>query len=240
MKTIGMIGGMSWESTLDYYRYINQEVKDRLGGMHSARCLLYSVDFEEIERFQRAGQWELATAVMVDAAQRLERGGADFLMICTNTMHKMAPEVQNAIGIPILHIADATGMEIRAAGIQRVGLLGTRFTMEGEFYRVRLEKIHGLEVIIPEELERDLVHHVIYDELCLGKIDNGSRKGFQEIIANLAAQGAQGIILGCTEIGMLIKPEDSPIPLFDTTRIHSKFAVDVALGMVSDSIFFHS
>jgi len=240
MKTIGMIGGMSWESTLDYYRYLNEGVKSRLGGSHSARCLMYSVDFEEIERYQHAGQWDLATAVMVDAARRLESGGADFVMICTNTMHKMAHEVQNAIKIPILHIVDAASGAIKAAGFQKVGLLGTRFTMEGDFYRGRLKTLHGLDVIIPNKEEREIIHRVIYDELCLGKVENQSRKQYQQIIANLSSQGAEGIILGCTEIGMLIKPEDSPIPLFDTTFIHSQLAVDYALGLVTDSVFFPS
>lgn len=235
MKTIGMIGGMSWESTLDYYRYLNEGVKQKLGGMHSARCLLYSVDFEEIERYQHQGQWELATAIMVDAAQRLERGGADFLIICTNTMHKMALEVQDAVNIPLLHIVDAAAKAICDAGIRKVGLLGTRFTMEEEFYRGRLQKLHGLEVLVPNLEERVLVHDVIYSELCLGKIDNQSRLQYKKIITNLALQGAQGIILGCTEIGMLIKPEDSPIPLFDTTRLHAQMALDYALGLIPDS-----
>jgi len=240
MKTIGMIGGMSWESTLDYYRYLNEGVKSRLGGSHSARCLLYSVDFEEIERYQHAGQWDLATAVMVDAAKRLESGGADFVMICTNTMHKMAHEVQNAIKIPILHIVDAAAGAIKTAGLHKVGLLGTRFTMEGDFYRLRLEALHGLNVIVPDKEEREIIHRVIYDELCLGKVENKSRKQYQQIIANLSSQGAEGIILGCTEIGMLIKPEDSPIPLFDTTFIHSQLAVDFALDLVTDSVFYPS
>ena len=237
MKTIGMIGGMSWESTLDYYRYLNEGVKQKLGGMHSARCLLYSVDFEEIERYQHHGQWELATAIMVDAAQRLERGGADFLIICTNTMHKMAPEVQNSIGIPLLHIVDAVAKAICDSGIHKVGLLGTRFTMEEEFYRGRLEKLHGLEVLVPNAEERAIVHDVIYKELCLGRIENQSRLQYKKIITNLVSQGAQGIILGCTEIGMLIKPEDSPIPLFDTTRLHAQLAVDYALGLITDTFF---
>jgi aspartate racemase len=237
MKTIGMIGGMSWESTLDYYRYLNEGVKEKLGGMHSARCLLYSVDFEEIERYQRQGQWELATAIMVDAAQRLKRGGADFLIICTNTMHKMAPEVQDAVDIPLIHIADAAAKAIIGAGICKVGLLGTRFTMEEDFYRGRLEKLHGLEVLVPNLEERIIVHDVIYKELCLGKIENQSRLQYKEIITNLVSQGAEGIILGCTEIGMLIKPEDSPIPLFDTTRLHAQMALDYALGLIPDSFF---
>jgi len=240
MKTIGMIGGMSWESTLDYYRYLNEGIKSRLGGSHSAKCLLYSVDFDEIERYQHAGQWDLATVAMVEAALRLERGGADFLLICTNTMHKMAHEVQNAINIPILHIVDAVAGAVKASGLQKVGLLGTKFTMEGDFYRQRLTILHGLDVIIPDSEEREVIHRVIYDELCLGKVENQSRKLYQQIIVNQSLQGAEGIILGCTEIGMLIKPEDSPIKLFDTTYIHAQLAVDFALGLVNDSVFFPS
>jgi aspartate racemase len=230
MKTIGMIGGMSWESTLDYYRYLNEGVKEKLGGMHSARCLIYSLDFEEMERYQRTGQWDLAADMMVDAAQRLERGGADFLIICTNTMHKSAPEVEAAVGIPLLHIVDATAKAIRAAGVRRVGLLGTRFTMEESFYKGRLQEHFGLDVLVPNAEERSLVHDVIYGELCLGKIENQSKLRYLDIIRSLIGQGAEGIILGCTEIGMLIKAEDCSVPLFDTTQIHARTALEFALG----------
>jgi aspartate racemase len=229
MKTIGLLGGMSWESSLEYYRLVNEGVKRKLGGFHSAKCLLNSVDFEEIERYQHQGDWENATALMVQAAQSLERGGADFVVICTNTMHKMAAEVQQEIGIPLLHIVDATVKTIKSNGIQTVGLLGTRFTMEEDFYVNRL-RAHGLEVFIPAPAERLIVHRVIYQELVLGKILQTSREEYQCIIRNLAAQGAAGIVLGCTEIGLLVKPEDTTLPIYDTTLAHALAAVDVALG----------
>ena len=229
MKTIGMIGGMSWESSLEYYRIINEGVKHRLGGLHSAQCLLYSVDFDEIETYQRNGDWDQATAVMVDAAHRLERGGADFLIICTNTMHKMADDVQRAVEIPLLHIADATAAAVRSAGFDTVGLLGTRFTMEQDFYRGRLADKHGLTVLIPPTEERQIVHDVIYGELCLGQINQSSRQQYVEIIEQLKLAGAQAVILGCTEIGLLVKQEYSSLPLFDTTRIHAEAAVAFAL-----------
>jgi len=229
MKTIGLLGGMSWESTLEYYRIINQAVKARLGGSHSAQCLLYSVDFDQIETLQHAGEWDALTAAMLAAVHRLERGGADCLVICTNTMHRMADEIQAASTLPLLHIADATANAINASGVDTVGLLGTRFTMEGDFYRGKLEREHGLRVLIPDETGRELVHHVIYTELIQGNIRAESRQAYLEIIAQLQSRGAQGVILGCTEIPLLIKSEDAPIPVFDTTTIHAQAAVDWAL-----------
>ncbi len=229
MKTIGMIGGMSWESSIEYYRLVNEAVKERLGDLHSAKSVMVSVDFAEIEKLQREGSWEQATRAMVAAARSVEAGGADFLIICTNTMHKMAEEVQQGIGIPLLHIADATAEVINARGLHRVGLLGTRFTMEEDFYRGRLvEKFH-LGVLIPETADREIVHRVIYDELVLGKIQPASKAEYLRIIAGLAEAGAEGIILGCTEIGLLISQADSRLPLFDTTRIHALAAVEYAL-----------
>lgn len=236
MKTIGMIGGMSWESSIEYYRLVNEEVKRQLGGLHSAQCLLYSVDFEEIERYQHQGDWEKATEVMVAAAQRLESGGADFVLICTNTMHKMAQEVQAAIGIPILHIVDAAVKSIKSKGIQKIGLLGTRFTMEGDFYCGRLKE-HGLDVVIPNLSDREIVHRVIYQELVLGKTLPASRQEYKRIIKNLQNEGAEGIVLGCTEIGLLVKGEDETLPIFDTTLLHAQAAVDVALGNIELSDF---
>lgn len=229
MKTIGMIGGMSWESSLEYYRILNETVKARLGGLHSARCLMYSVDFAEIETLQHQGKWDEATEMMIDAAKRVERCGADFLIICTNTMHKMADQVQSNIKILLLHIADATAEKIKSIGLKKIGLLGTRFTMEEDFYKGRLVEKHGLDVIIPNKDERATVHRVIYDELCQGEIKPSSKAQFVEIIDHLIEQGAQGIILGCTEIGLLVKQADSLVPLFDTTRIHAEAAVDFAL-----------
>jgi len=229
MKTIGMIGGMSWESSIEYYRIVNEAVKERLGDLHSAKSVMVSVDFAEIEKLQREGRWEQATRAMVAAARSVEAGGADFLIICTNTMHKMAEEVQQGIGIPLLHIADATAEVINTRGLHRVGLLGTRFTMEEDFYRGRLlEKFH-LGVLIPEAADREIVHRVIYDELVLGKIQPASKAEYLRIIAGLAEAGAEGIILGCTEIGLLISQADSRLPLFDTTRIHALAAVEYAL-----------
>ena len=229
MKTIGLIGGMSWESSIEYYRIINETVKARLGGLHSARSIMYSVDFAEIEALQHQGRWDKATEMMIDAARRVERGGADFVIICTNTMHRMADQVQAQIRIPLLHIADATAASIRARGMKRIGLLGTRFTMEEEFYKGRLVDKHGLDVIIPADAEREIVHRVIYDELVLGQIRPASQEQYVRIMARLAAQGAEGIILGCTEIGLLVGDQDSPVPLFDTTRIHAVAAVEYAL-----------
>lgn len=229
MKTIGMIGGMSWESSLEYYRILNQTVHARLGGLHSARCILTSVDFAEIEVLQREGRWEESGQRMAEAAASLERAGADVVILCTNTMHKLVDDIQAAIRIPFLHIADATAERVKAAGIQRIGLLGTRFTMEEDFYRGRLEQRHQLTVLTPPPAQRETVHRVIYDELCLGQIREESRAAYREIIADLAAAGAQGILLGCTEIELLVRPEDSPLPLFPTTRIHAEAAVDWAL-----------
>lgn len=229
MKTIGLIGGMSWESSLVYYRIINETVQQRLGGFHSAQCLMFSFDFADIEALQAEGNWPAATIRMTKAAQRLERGGADCVVICTNTMHKMFNAVQAAIKIPILHIADATAAAIKADGLEKVGLLGTRFTMEHHFYKGRLIDNHNLDVLIPDDAGRTIVHDVIYDELVLGEVKDGSRKQFQAIIGQLADQGAQGVILGCTEIDMLIKQEDSPLPVYDTTYLHAVAAVDWAL-----------
>ncbi len=229
MKTIGLIGGMSWESSLEYYRILNVTVKERLGGLHSAKCILYSVEFAEIEELQHAGRWDEAAQKMVEAGQSLERAGADLLVLCTNTMHKLADEIEAGVKIPLLHIADAAAEAIKAAGISRVGLLGTRFTMEHDFYRGRLEKKHGLEVVIPDEADREIVHRVIYGELCLGVIKPESRRAFAKIIEKLAAAGAQGVILGCTEIENLVRQEDSAVPVFPTTRIHAEAAVEWAL-----------
>ena len=229
MKTIGMIGGMSWESSIEYYRIVNEAVKERLGNLHSAKSVMVSVDFAEIEMLQREGRWEQATRAMVAAARSVEAGGADFLIICTNTMHKMAEEVQQGIGIPLLHIADATAEVINARGLQRVGLLGTRFTMEEDFYRGRLVDKFHLGVLIPGAADREIVHRVIYDELVLGKTQPASKAEYLRIIAGLAEAGAEGIILGCTEIGLLISQADSRLPLFDTTRIHALAAVEYAL-----------
>jgi len=230
MKTIGLIGGMSWESSIEYYRIINESVKTRLGGLHSADCLMYSVDFAEIEILQNAGEWDQLTQEMISASQRLERGGAGCLVICTNTMHKMADEVQAAIRIPLLHIADAAGAAIQAKELTTVGLIGTRFTMEGDFYRGRLAEKFGLKVLIPDETGRETVHRVIYDELVKGEIKEGSKKAFLAVIEGLQNCGAQGIILGCTEIPLLVKQTDVAIPIFDTTRLHAEAAVDWALN----------
>ena len=230
MKTIGMIGGMSWESSIEYYRIINELVKARLGDLHSADCLMYSVDFAEIEVLQQAGDWDQLTQDMISAAQRLERGGAACVVICTNTMHKMAEEVQSAIPIPLLHIADAAGAAIQAEGLTTVGLLGTRFTMEGDFYRGRLAEKFGLRVLIPEEADRATVHRVIYNELVKGEIREESRQAFLSVIERLQGQGAQGIVLGCTEIPLLVRQSDVAIPIFNTTQLHAEAAVDWALG----------
>jgi aspartate racemase len=229
MKTIGMIGGMSWESTLAYYRIVNQEVKARLGGLHSAKCLLYSVDFEEIERLQHEDRWTEAGEVLGQAAQRLEKGGADFLLICTNTMHKVAGAVAESVAIPLLHLADATAEAVKEKGLKRIALLGTRFTMEEDFYKGRLMDEYGLDVLIPNGPEMEVIHRVIYEELCLGKIDGHSRQTYLNVIDRLKGEGAEGVILGCTEIGLLVKQEDTDIPLFDTTDIHARAAVDAAL-----------
>jgi len=229
MKTIGLVGGISWESTLEYYRVINQYMKERLGGFHSGKVVLYSVDFAEVEVRQHQGKWDELTGLMIDAAQRVERAGAELLVICANTMHKMADDVQRNIRIPILHIGDVTAEAVKSRSIKKVGLLGTRFTMEQDFYKQRLIRKHGLEVIIPGEKEREDIHHILYNELCLGEIKERSKGTFRTIIAGLEARGAQGIILGCTEIPLLVSQEDYKIPLFDTTTLHARAAVDFAL-----------
>ena len=229
MKTIGLIGGMSWESTLEYYRIINEHTKEKLGGFHSAKVVLYSVDFHEVETWQHQDRWKELTDLMIDAARRVERAGADLLVICTNTMHKMADDVQGSVRIPLLHIVDVTAAEIKRRSIAKVGLLGTRFTMEQDFYKERLRRDHGPEVIIPDEKERELIHGILYNELCLGEIKAASRDAFQKIIAGLVSRGAQGIVLGCTEIPLLVSQKDYDIPLFDTTTIHARAAVDHAL-----------
>ena len=221
---------MSWESSLEYYRIINETVQARLGGFHSAQCVMVSVDFAEIEVWQRQERWAEATQAMLQAARRVERGGADFVILCTNTMHKSADEIQAGISIPFLHIADLTAEQVKARGMNKIGLLGTRFTMEDDFYKGRLMRQHGLDVSVPAETEREIIHRVIYDELCLGQIKADSKEQYTRIIARLAEQGAQGIILGCTEIGLLVKAEDSPVPLFDTTLIHATAAVEYALA----------
>lgn len=230
MKTIGLLGGMSWESTVGYYRALNEGVKQALGGLHSAQIALVSVDFEPIERMQHAGDWAGTARVLADAARQVQAAGAEGLLICTNTMHKVAPDIEAAIDIPVLHIADATARVLVDAGIQRVGLLGTGFTMEEAFYKGRLAERFGLEVIVPEAAERARVHRVIYEELCLGRIEPASRADYLTIIEALAARGAQGVILGCTEIGLLVSQADTDVPLFDTTAIHARAAVDWALA----------
>jgi len=233
MKTIGLIGGMSWESSIEYYRIINQVVQKKLGGVHSAKIVLISLDFAEIEDLQNSGDWEEATRIMVEAARRIEKGGAEIILICTNTMHLMAEEVQEKINIPLLHIADATARAVKQKELNTIGLLGTRFTMEKEFYRGRLETHHQLMVLIPDQEQREKVHQVIYEELVQGIIDDGSLNIYQEVIDSLVERGAQGIVLGCTEIGLLVKPEDVLVPVFDTMEIHALAAVEAALGKPS-------
>lgn len=228
MKTIGLIGGMSWESTVLYYRAINRAVAARLGGLHSARLLLYSVDFAEIEEMQRRGAWGEAGVRLAEVARALERGGADFLVLCANTMHEVADAITAAVRVPLLHIADATADALLVAGVRRVGLLGTRFTMERDFYRRRLEA-RGLTVVVPTEADREIVHRVIYEELCRGEVRDASRVAYREVIERLVAAGADGIALACTEIGMLIGPSDAPVPIFDTGELHAQAATDYAL-----------
>ena len=230
MKTLGLIGGMSWESTVHYYQQINQTVKETLGGLHSAKIVLYSMDFAEVEHLQTSGQWDVAGAMLADIARQLEVAGADALVICTNTMHKVADAVQAAVDIPLLHIADPTALAIQQAGFGKVGLLGTRFTMEQDFYRSRLETQHGLTVLTPPPADRNLVHSIIYEELCLGEVKDASRQTYLRIIDDLQAQGAQAIILGCTEIAMLIQPQHCTLPLFDTTFLHARSAALWALS----------
>lgn len=230
MKTIGLLGGMSWEPTVSYYQRINRVVAQRLGGLHSARILLYSVDFHEIEELQSAERWEEAGGLLCEAAQALESAGADFLVLCTNTMHRVASRIEAGIGIPLLHIADATAERIARAGVGRVGLLGTRFTMEQEFYRRRLEKEHGLEVVVPPAAARRSIDRIIYDELCRGRVLEASRAECVRIVSELAACDCEGVILGCTEIGLLLRPSDVALPLFDTAEIHAEKAAFYALG----------
>jgi aspartate racemase len=230
MKTIGLLGGMSWESTVPYYQAINRTIAQELGGLHSAKVLLYSVDFAEVEELQHAGRWDEAGAMLADAAARLEGAGADLLVICTNTMHKVAPAIEAKVRIPLLHIADPTSQAIRAAGQTKVGLLGTRFTMEQDFYKARLVQQHGLEVIVPGAESREAVHRIIYDELCQGIIREESREIYKRIAQELLDAGAQCVILGCTEIGLLLKDGDVPAPLFDTTALHARAAALAALG----------
>ncbi len=229
MKTIGLLGGMSWESTAVYYREINEGIKKALGGFHSAKIVLYSVNFAEIEELQEAGEWDKTAVILGNAAKKIEAGGADFMLICTNTMHKVAPEIEKKLTIPLLHIADATAEVIKKGGLSKVGLLGTQFTMEQDFYKGRLEDLHGIEVFIPQPLDRDLVHSVIYEELCQGKISDDSRKEFIRITEDLGRQGAEGVIFGCTEIALLIQQQHTPVPLFDTTKIHAESAIKKAL-----------
>ncbi|MGG4774580.1 aspartate/glutamate racemase family protein [Paenalcaligenes sp. Me52] len=226
MKTIGLIGGMSWESTIPYYRQINETIKQRLGGLHSAKIVLYSVDFQEVEALQHAGQWEQAGLLLADVAHRLETAGAEGLVLCTNTMHKVAAAIESATRVPLLHIADPTAEAIKRAGVSTVGLLGTRFTMEQDFYRARLEDKHGLTVLTPNTEDRDTVHRIIYDELCLGRIDADSRATYIEIIKSLVENGAEAVILGCTEISLLIEPQHVNILLFDTTQLHAVHAAE--------------
>ncbi len=229
MKTIGLLGGMSWESSAEYYRIINEEVRRRLGGTHSAKSVMYSVDFHEVETMQDAGDWAAATKLMIDAARHIETAGADVLVICTNTMHRMADEVADAVGIPLLHIADATAAAIKEAGLGRVGLLGTRYTMEDDFYRGRLEAAHDLAVDVPDAANRAVVHNIIFDELVKGVINDVSRRRYLEIIGRLIEEGAEGIIAGCTEIELLVHPEHVPVPYFPTSRLHAEAAVTWAL-----------
>ena len=229
MKTIGLIGGMSWESSIEYYRIINETAKEKLGGLHSAKSLMVTVDFAEIEKLQHEDRWDEAGQILVECAQNLERGGADFIVLCTNTMHKLADQIIANVNIPFLHIADATAEKIVAAGIKRIGLLGTRFTMEHDFYKGRLIDNFGLDVLVPNEADREIIHRVIYDELVQGKIVDNSREEYKRIIASLIENGAQGIILGCTEIELLVKQSDSPVLLFPTTSIHAAYAVEYAL-----------
>lgn len=231
MKTIGLIGGMSWESTLLYYQQINESIKQNLGGLHSAKIVLYSVDFAEIEHYQTHGQWDLAAQCLVDAGKRLKLAGADFLVLCTNTMHKVANEIESHAHLPLLHIADATGERIVQEGLKKIGLLGTAFTMEQSFYKDRLANLYGLDVLTPNSEDRKIVHDIIYNELCLGKVLPSSKKEYQRIMSYLVQQGAEGIILGCTEITLLVGLNDTTVKVFDTTAIHAEKAVEIALSI---------
>lgn len=229
MKTVGLLGGMSWESTVSYYRTINEGIKESLGGLHSAKIAMYSVDFEPIEKLQHEGDWSGTAKILIEAAQNIESAGADFLLICTNTMHKVAPQIEKAINIPLLHIADTTAEVLLDNDIKTIGLLGTAFTMEQDFYKGRLSEKYGLNVLVPSEKDRQIVHNIIYQELCLGEIQAASKAEYLRIIETLANQGAQGVILGCTEIGMLINQNDTTVKLFDTTVIHAEKAVEYAI-----------
>jgi aspartate racemase len=228
MKRIGLLGGMSWESSIEYYRLVNEITRERLGGLHSADCLLRSVDFAEIALLQRAGRWDEAGERLAAEAKALVAGGAELLVLCTNTMHKVADAIADAVEVPFVHIADTTAEAVRARGLTTVGLLATGYTMEQDFYVGRLRDLHGFEVLVPGEADRRIVHDVIYDELCVGVVDDGSREQYRRIMRDLAARGAQGILLGCTEIDLLVGPEDSPVPTFDTTRLHAQRAVELA------------
>ena len=230
MRTIGLLGGISWESSAEYYRLLNEAVRDRLGGLHSAECVMWSVDFAPVERAQREDDWDAAAELLAGHAASLERAGAECLVLCTNTMHRLADEVQAAIGIPLIHIADATADRVKAAGLQTVGLLATRYTMEQPFYKGRLVARHGLDVLVPGEPDLTLVHDVIYDELCQGRVEDRSREEYRRVIAGLEEAGAQGIVYGCTEIDLLVGPADASVPVFDTTRIHVERALDWALS----------
>jgi aspartate racemase len=229
MKMIGLVGGLSWESSKEYYRIINETVNERLRGLHSAKCMMYSLDFGEIREIQQTKGWDEVTKILIDAAQRLEAAGADIVLICANTMHKFVPEIQREIHVPVLHIADATAEKVRGKGLRKVGLLGTKMTMEEDFYKGRIGGRFGIDVLVPDKDERDFIERVIFDELCVGKMNASSKKRFKEIIGKLVDNGAEGIILGCTEIPLLIKQEDVNVPVFDTTEIHAKAAVEFAL-----------
>ena len=224
MKTVGLLGGMSWESTVPYYQTINRVVGERLGGLHSAKVVMYSVDFHDIEQLQHAARWTEAGEILVTAARAVQRAGAEFLILCTNTMHKVAPQIEAAVDLPLLHIADATATRVKAAGLRRMGLLGTKFTMEEDFYRGRLERRHGIEVLVPPAEQRAMVHRVIYEELCRGRVMEDSRQRYRRAVCDLVQQGAEGVILGCTEIGLLLGPQDADVPLFDTAQIHAEEA----------------
>lgn len=230
MKTIGLIGGMSWESSLEYYRIINETVREYLGGLHSAQIVMHSFDFAEIAELQHAGNWDQAAKSLTGAAKRLEQAGADVLVICTNTMHKSADQVQENVHVPLLHIADATAEQVKARGLMKVGLLGTKFTMEDNFYKGRMSDKHGIEVIVPDEHERQIINQVIFDELCIGQVKQASKEKFRTIMQNLAENGAEGIILGCTEICLLVDQQDAQVPVFDTTAIHATSAALFALN----------
>ena len=228
MKTIGLIGGMSWESTVSYYQLINEYIKHALGGLHSAKIILYSVEFQEIEECQSSGNWARSAEILADAAKKLETGGADFILICTNTMHKVFDEIAAAVKVPVIHIAEATAQALKAQGINKTALLGTKYTMTQDFYKQKLIDA-GIEVLVPDEADVEMVNKVIFDELCLGEIRDASRTEFSRVIGELATQGAQAVILGCTEIGLLISQKDSPLPVFDTTLIHAEMAAKMAL-----------